>query len=54
MTTNKIQGFGSVPNTQGAASIGNRMEIVTAPSGIDYLYHMRNGATEMYRAQIWF
>jgi hypothetical protein len=54
MTTNKIQGFGSVPNTQNAPTIGNRMEIVTAPSGIDYLYHMRNSAIEMYRAQIWF
>jgi hypothetical protein len=54
MTTNKIQGFGAVPNTQGTASTGNRMEIVSAPSGIGYLYHMRNGATEMYRAQIWF
>ncbi len=51
---NRAYGFGSVPNTQLAPVIGNRMEIVTSPAGIDYLYHMRNTGAEIYRAQIYF
>ena len=54
LLTNKISGFGSVPTVQGAAVIGNRMEIITSPSGIDYLYFIKNSGTEMYRAPIWF
>jgi hypothetical protein len=54
LLTNRAYGFGSVPNTQLAPAVGNRMEIVSSPAGIDYLYHMRNTATEMYRAQIFF
>jgi hypothetical protein len=54
LDTSSINGFGSVPNTQLAPVFGNRMEIVTSPAGIDYLYHMRNTGAEMYRAQIWF
>ena len=55
LTNNKIFGFGSVPTLQGAAVIGSRMEIVTAPvSGIDYLYFNKNSSTELYRAPIWF
>ena len=53
-TDNRAYSLGSVPNTQLAPVIGNRMEIVTSPAGIDYLYHIRNTATEMYRCQIWF
>ena len=54
LLTNKISGFGSVPTVQGAAVIGNRMEIITSFSGIDYLYFIKNSGTEMYRAPIWF
>jgi len=54
LTTSKIYGFGSVPNTQLAPVSGNRMEIITSPQGISYLYHMRNTAADMYRAQIFF
>ena len=50
----KVVCFGSVPNTQSTNVVGNRMEIVTSPWGISYLYHMRNTAAEMYRAQIFF
>jgi hypothetical protein len=54
MVDNRTYGLGSVPNTQLAPVIGNRMEIVTSPAGIDYLYHMRNTGAEIYRAQIYF
>jgi len=52
--TNRSFSLGSVPNTQLAPVIGNRMELVTSPAGIDYLYHMRNTGAEMYRTQIFF
>ena len=52
--TKKVSGFGSVPNVQGTQVLGNRMEIITSPQGIQYLYFMRNTAAEMYRAQIFF
>ena len=52
--TNKISGFGAVPTLQGTGVVGNRMEIITSPSGIDYLYFIKNSGTEMYRAPIWF
>ena len=54
MVTNQVFGFGAVPNTQLAPALGNRMEIVQSPAGIDYIYHMRNTAADMYRAQIFF
>ena len=54
LLTNKISGFGAVPTLQGNGVVGNRMEIITSPSGIDYLYFIKNSGTEMYRAPIWF
>lgn len=54
LLTNKISGFGAVPTLQGGGVVGNRMEIITSPSGIDYLYFIKNSGTEMYRAPIWF
>jgi hypothetical protein len=54
LTTRRVYGLGSVPNTQLAPTIGNRMEILTSPQGIDYLYHMRNTAYEIYRTQLFF
>jgi len=54
LLTNKISGFGAVPTVQGAAVTGNRMEIITSTSGIDYLYFVKNSGTELYRAPIWF
>ena len=54
LLTNKISGFGAVPTLQGTGVVGNRMEIITSPSGIDYLYFIKNSGTEMYRAPIWF
>lgn len=54
VTNNKIYGFGAVPTVQGAAAVGNRMEIVDSPSGTSYLYFVKNTGTEMYRAPIWF
>jgi len=54
LTTHKVYGIGSVPNIQGAAAIGNRMEIMTSPQGIDYIYHLMNTGVFMYRAQLFF
>ena len=54
LLTNKISGFGAVPTLQGTGVVGNRMEIITSQSGIDYLYFIKNSGTEMYRAPIWF
>ena len=54
LLTNKIKGFGSIPNTQSTNVLGNRMEIIKSPQDVSYIYHMRNSATEMYRAMIWY
>lgn len=54
VNNNKVYGFGAVPTIQGAGVIGNRMEIITSGSGIDYLYFVKNSGTELYRAPIWF
>jgi hypothetical protein len=51
---NRAYALGSVPNTQLAAVIGNRMEIITSPAGVKYLYHLGNTRTEFYRTQIFF
>jgi hypothetical protein len=50
-----INAFGTVPNLNtGTANNGNRMEIVQSPAGIKYLYTVRQGGTDFYRAQIYF
>jgi hypothetical protein len=54
LTNNKVYGFGSVPQIQSAPVIGNRMEIVNSPQGLQYLYHVRNSNYELYRALIYF
>jgi len=54
LLTGLVYSLGSVPNTQLAPVLGNRMELVESPAGIVYLYHMRNTGTEMYRCQIFF
>lgn len=51
VNTLKVTGLGMTPYAHSATlSIGNRMEIITTEDGYDYLYLMRHGGQEMWRA----
>ena len=45
-----ISGSGMTPYAQGAALVGNKMEIVSTADGLDYIYIMRHTGAEMWRA----
>lgn len=52
--TNKVSNSSTIPYGQGAALIGNRMEIIETEDGIRYLYMMRHSGTEMFRCLIFW
>ena len=55
VTTHKVEGIGSVPVLQSTGVLGNRMEIITSPSGISYLYVIKNSGMDLFRCPIgWF
>ncbi len=55
VVTNTVSGGGQLSDTDLAATIGNRMEIVTTTDGLDYLYFLQNTGTKMYRALVgWY
>jgi hypothetical protein len=49
LQTFQVNGETTTPYAQGAAIIGNRMEIVTTADGLKYLYIMRHNGQEMWR-----
>lgn len=51
---NLISNSSTIPYGQGAALIGNRMELITTADNIDYLYMMRHTGTEMFRCLIFW
>jgi len=49
LSTGMIMSSGQTPYAQGAALVGNRMEIVSTTDGLDYIYIMRHTGAEMWR-----
>jgi hypothetical protein len=49
LAQNRVDGAGTVPYGQGAALIGNRMEIATTADGLKYIYMIRHSDTTMWR-----
>ena len=47
-----VSGALQLTDTHGGTVIGNRMEIVTTPDGLKYLYIMQHSGTKMWRALI--
>lgn len=54
IANNKMVLAGTVPYGMGAATIGNRMEVVTTIDGLKYLYVLRHATTDMWRMLLWF
>ena len=54
LDTREIEASGTIPYGHSTAIIGNRMEIVTTPDGLDYLYIMRHTAAEIFRTLLYW
>lgn len=54
VTTNSVTGGGQISDTDLAATIGNRMEIIKTTDGIKFLYWLQNTGTKMFRAMLWY
>jgi hypothetical protein len=52
LTTLKIGSLSTTPFAQGTALTGNKMEIITTPDGLNYLYVMRHTGQEFFRTLI--
>lgn len=51
--TNKVTGGGQIPDLDGTATIGNRMEIINTEAG-KFLYWLQSTGTKMFRSLIWY
>jgi len=51
---NTIFNSSTMPYSQGTASFGNRMEIVTTEDNLKYLYMVRNGGQEFWRTLLFW
>lgn len=51
---NLVVNSSTTPYSQGTASIGNRMEIVTTEDNLKYLYVIRNGGQEFWRTLLFW
>lgn len=54
LNTFLIDACTTTPYAQGAAIIGNRMEIITTEDGLQYLYVMRHTGQEMWRTLVFW
>lgn len=54
IVTNSISGGGQISDTDLAATIGNRMEVVQTVDGLKYMYWLQNTGTKMFRALMWY
>lgn len=54
ITTNSVTGGGQIPDTDLAATIGNRMEIIETTDGFKFLYWLQNTGQKMFRAMVWY
>ena len=53
VTTNRVTPYGVTPYAQGAALIGNRMEIVSTPDGLNFLVIFRHTGQEVWRTLLY-
>jgi hypothetical protein len=51
---NSIEAFGTIPYGMGAATLGNRMEMIQTEDGLKYIYVMRHSSNEMWRTIVLF
>lgn len=54
LDTREIEASGTIPYGHSTAIVGNRMEIITTPDGLDYLYIMRHTAAEVFRTLLYW
>ena len=54
ITTNSVTGGGQISDTDLAATIGNRMEIIKTADNIKFMYWLQNTGTKMFRAMLWY
>lgn len=52
--TNSVTGGGQISDTDLAATIGNRMEIVKTADNLKFMYWLQNTGTKMFRAMLWY
>jgi hypothetical protein len=53
VNTNKVYPYGVTPFAQGAAAIGNRMEVFTSPDGLNFIVILRHSGQEVWRSLIY-
>ena len=53
-TTNQIHGAGFAPFGNGAAHIGNRMEVITTPDGLKYLWLVKHTSANVMRSMLYY
>jgi len=49
-----MENAGTIPYGHSTALVGNRMEIISTPEGLKFLYIMRHNASEIFRALIFW
>lgn len=54
ITTNTVTGGGQLSDTDLAATIGNRMEIIKTADNLKFMYWLQNTGTKMFRAMLWY
>jgi hypothetical protein len=54
LVLNDMVNSSTTPYSQGTASIGNRMEIITTEDNLKYLYVIRNGGQEFWRTLLFW
>ena len=53
LTTNRVYPAGLTPYSQGAAVVGNRMEVQSTPDGLNYLVIFRHTGQEVWRTLLY-
>ena len=52
ISSNRVTPYGMTPYAHGAAAIGNRMEILTSPDGLQFLVIFRHTGQEVWRSLV--
>lgn len=54
ITTRTMENAGTIPYGHSTALVGNRMEIISTPEGLKFLYIMRHNGQELFRALVFW
>lgn len=54
VTTRTMENAGTIPYGHSTALVGNRMEVISTPEGLKFLYIMRHNAQELFRALVFW